>query len=221
MGRSLKRISRKAHLARAKFLAQVTQEHYHETLRLNNACSNLEAAVDRKKVEVKVYRRFAQLTLDFMITTLMPSRACKRALYAYLRRTIARPGKTLTNGQLDALISIFGSGNGNGNQLGQPQLEEWFVAVHPNFAEDAPLAPIYDLPPPPDQMLADHMEAAVGHLNHGTKTALDSARSNFEDAIRNAFQHGEGRQLSDDQVREVAAGLLVHNEAYGHIYFGL
>ena len=220
MGRSPKRTARKVHLARSKHLTDVAKEQYEECLRLINACSNLETAVDNKRSEIKVYRQFVAMVRD-ILSNFMPLNAFKRAAFSYLRRVIARPGKDLTHSQIAALNNIFDRQVPAGGSMDRSQLNDWFVAQHPNFAEGAPLAANYDVPPPAGTVLADEMEAAVGVLTQATKTALDEARSTFEESIKAIFQSAENKTLSEDEVREVAMGLIAHNNAYGHIYFGI
>ena len=122
--------------------------------------------------------------------------------------------------QRSALNCLFGPGDPARNIWGFPELELWFLNKHLMYVPGPAPIPVWQEPPPVDEVYADGIESVVGQLQIPTQDALQAAREAYEQAISQAFLAGEGRAPTPKEARVVATGLPLFERAYPGVKFG-
>ena len=189
--------------------------------RLTNACSNLENAVDEKREEVRLLKLVIEALLS-QSDTVIARNILKEAAYITSRFGVARPAAPLTRVQTQALSGAFGDTQPNVNAVGADVLETRFLNQFPQFnPANGPPPHRRGRAPPADQTLASLIERSVGPLTNPAKDQLRDARLQYEAAITQALATSRGAAPRSEEVDQVAFGLVLYQQAFPNVRFGL
>ena len=155
MARTNRRASRRRISDQASSLRRLASKNVREVARLTNACSNLENAVDSKKEELRIVTLHAHILQHYMTQETMDEETFMKAAYEMIRHKVQRPRKALNSSQRSALNRLFGPGDPARNILGFPELELWFLNKHPMYVPGPAPIPVWQEPPPVDEVYAD------------------------------------------------------------------